>query len=211
MPTRIKRFSALLAGIALLVISPSLFAKDEPTATKTVAGVTPEATFEGMKQAASKKDWPGFVSGMTSDTQNMMIGGFTMMAMPGIPGGEKLQGLPELLTKHGAKPLTLNDLIATQGDQKKMMDLMSKAGADVKDKPACIGEVMVVMEKSLGDDNKIGKNFDDIASTTLADVKIDVDTASGTIKSKKADQKDEKITFKKVDGKWYMDVQGMLK
>jgi len=201
-----------LIGVALLSISYLTAAQpDTNSAIKTVAADTPEATFDAMKAAAAKQNWAGFASGMTPASQEMMIGAFGMMSsLPGAPNSTKMKGLSDVMSKHGAKPIQLQDLLATGGDQAKAMELLGSVGKDVKDKPACIGDAMAWMEKNLDKDSKLKANFkgDEISSSTLTDVKIDGDNAQATIKSK---DKNEDVGFKKIDVKWYMDMAGKLK
>lgn len=184
----------------------------------SVAGATPQETFDGMKAAAAKKDWTGMVSGMTPETQDLMLGGMTMMVqfMGIVPGGaDKLKGANDILTKYGVKldaTPKLPDL--TGGDPTKAdpQDAMKKLTAGVKDKAACLGELMAWLEKNGDENTKKGMNSDDIAASTLSDVKIDGDTATGKLTSKK-DGKDQTqdVHFKKIDGKWYADMTADMK
>ena len=210
---------AMVIGLSLFTVarltaagpaSGSSTASD--SSVKSVAADTPEATFDAMKGAAAKKDWAGFSSGLTSESQDLMIGALGMMSMmPGGPDAEKMKGLTETMTKHGAKPIGLPDILATAGDQAKVMALLGKVGADVKDKPACIGDAMIWIEKNMDKDSPMKANFkpDEITASTLSDVKIDGDMAKAKVKAK--DGKTEDVDFKKVEGKWYMDMAAKAK
>ncbi len=184
----------------------------------SVAGATPQDTFDGMKAAAAKKDWTGMVSGMTPETQDLMLGGMTMMVqfMGMVPGGaDKLKGANDILTKHGVKldaTPALPDLTGGDPTKANPQDAMKKLTAGVKDKAACLGELMSWLEKNGDENTKKNMNSDDIATSTLSDVKIDGDTASGKLTSKK-DGKDQTqdVHFKKIDGKWYADMTADMK
>ncbi|HZZ74038.1 MAG TPA: hypothetical protein VFE24_17425 [Pirellulales bacterium] len=206
------RIFGLAALAAALMLTASAHAAAPAVAAPAggVAASTPEATFDGMKKAAAKKDWAGFASGLSSGSQDLMIGAFSMMSMPGIPGSDKLKGVSEVMTKHGVKPISLNDIVAVGGDQGKVMDLISKSGENVKDKSACIGDVMGWMEKNADKDSPIKTEFkaDEIAASTISDVKIDGNKATAMIKSKK--DKPDEVDFQKIDGKWYMDMAAKL-
>ena len=91
-------------------------------------------------------------------------------------------------------------------------DAMKKVTADVKDKAACLGELMAWLEKNGDENTKSSMNSDHIPGSTLADVKIDGDTATGKLTSKK-DGKDQTqdVQFKKIDGKWYADMSADMK
>ena len=213
-----KAFTGLAAVLGASLFAASLFAADDGSSTasdssvKSVAADSPETTFDAMKAAAAKKDWAGFSSGLTGESQDLMIGALGMMSlMANGPDTEKMKGLTETITKHGAKPIGLPEILATGGDQNKVMQLLGKVGADVKNKPACIGDAMVWIEKNMDKDSAMKTNFkaDEITASTLTDVKVDGDKATAKVKSKEG--KADEIDFKKVEGKWYMDMTAKLK
>ena len=176
-----------------------------------LAGATPQETFDAMKAAALKKDWSGMISCMSPQTQEMMLGGMAMMvefmgAMPG--GGDKMKGATDILTRHGAK-LDTSGLIGGGGDPTKPnpQEALKKLTGNVKDKPACLAELMAWFDKNGDDKAKGGMGPDQISNSTLSDVKIEGDKATGKIASKK-NGKDEtqNVQFQKIDGKWYADM-----
>ncbi len=183
-----------------------------------MAGATPQETFDAMKAAAVKKDWNGMISCMTPQTQEMMLGGMAMMvefmgAMPG--GGDKLKGAADILTSHGAKLDAKLDMASLAGGpdgaKPNPQEALKKLVGDVKDKPACLAEVMAWLEKNGDDKMKSGSMSDQMAASTLSDVKIDGDKATAKITSKK-DGKDESqdVQFQKIDGKWYADMSAAM-
>ena len=168
-----------------------------------------------MKEATVKKDWSGMISCMTPQTQEMMLGGMAMMvqfvgAMPG--GGDKMKGATDILTRHGAK-LDTSGLIGPGADPTKPnpQEALKKLTSDVKDKAACLVELMAWFEKN-GDDNmKNSMSPDQISSSTLSDVKIEGDKATGKITSNKnGKDQTQDVQFQKIDGKWYADMSAEM-
>ena len=185
----------------------------------SLAGATPQDTFDAMKGAAAKKDWTGMASCMTPETQDLTIGGMAMMVqfMGMMPGGaDKLKGATDILTKHGVKldaAPKMPDLTGGGADSAaKAQDAMKQLTSGVKDKAACLGELMAWFQQNGDESQKKNMNPDEIAKSTLADVKIDGDNATGKVTSKK-DGKDntEDMHFKRIDGKWYVDMAGDMK
>jgi hypothetical protein len=176
-------------------------------------GSTPQGTFDAMKAASAKHDWNGMVSCMSAETQDLMLGSMTMMVqfmgmMPG--GGDKLKGASEILAKHGVK-LDAPPKMDLGADPSKAdpTAAMKQLTAGVKDKPACLAELMEWMEKNGDKSHKA--EFDQMADATLSDVKIDGDKATGKVTAK-VDGKDQThdAHFKKIDGKWYVDLSAEM-
>jgi hypothetical protein len=179
-----------------------------------LAGATPQETFDAMKAAAVKKDWSGMISCMTPQTQEMMLGGMAMMVefMGAIPGGgDKMKGASDILTRHGAKLDTSGLIGSPDATKPNPQEALKKLVGDVKDKPACLAEVMAWLEKNGDDKMKSGMNSDQMANSTLSDVKVEGDKATAKITSKK-DGKEEShdVHFQKIDGKWYADMSAEM-
>ena len=79
-------------------------------------------------------------------------------------------------------------------------EIMKKLAAPIKDKPAFIADMLDALEE-MGSEESKGMSLGD---ATLKDVKIDGDTAKGTI-VKKGD-KEEPIHFQKIDGGWLVEL-----
>jgi len=180
-------------------------------------GATPDATFEAMKKAAAKGDWTAMVSHTTPESQDMMIGGLTFMtqfasALGGPAEAAKMKPVSEVLTKHGVNlDMKLDDAKPTfpppgpEEAEKKQKEVMKKMTANVKNKPACIGEVMAALEKS--GDKKAADSAKEILDSKLSDVKIEGDVAKGKMTvTKDGKEKTEDVEFKKINGKWYADM-----
>ena len=179
-------------------------------------GATPDATFEAMKKAAAKGDWTAMVAHTTPESQDVMIGGLTLMtqfasALGGPDEAAKMKPVTELLTKHGVNVDIKDDAKpafpppSPEEAEKKQKEMMKKMTANVKNKPACIGEVMATLEKS--GDKKIADSNKEILDSKLSDVKIEGDVAKGKLTvTKDGKEKTEDVEFKKINGKWYADM-----
>ena len=173
-----------------------------------------------MKAAAAKKDWTGMVSCMTPETQELMLGGMTMMVqfMGMMPGsGDKMKGGLEFLTRYGVKldaaPKMPDFTAGLDPFKANPQDAMKKVTADVKDKAACLGELMAWLEKNGDENTKSSMNSDQDLGSTLADVKIDGDTATGklTVQERWQEFNPGTCQVKKIDGKWYADMSADMK
>jgi hypothetical protein len=180
------------------------------------AGATPQETFDAMKAAAVKKDWGGMVACMTPQTQEMMLGGMAMMVqfMGAMPGGDKFKGAADILTRHGAKldaKPDMSSLVGGPDAKANPQEALKKVVGDVKDKPACLAEVMAWLEKNGDEKTKSGMNSEQMANSTLTDVKIEGDKATAKITSK-IGGKDESqdVHFQKIDGRWYADMSSAM-
>jgi len=176
----------------------------EPAAPdRTGGGESPQATFELMKAAVAKNDWAGLAAQMTSDSQDVMIGGFAMKSILPGPDAKALKALSQLLEKHGAKLITQDDLKLFTGDQAVALAALKKVGANVRSKANCIGAVMSFMEQNLKE-NPMADVAKEVAASTLADVQINGDHA--TVKVKTGDSTPSPMEFRNIDGKWYVDI-----
>ena len=180
-------------------------------------GATPDATFEAMKKAAAKGDWAAMVAHTTPESQDVMIGGLAIMtqfasALGGPDEAAKMKPVTELLTKHGVNMDTkLDDAKPTvppptpEEAEKKQREAIKEMTANVKNKPACIGEVMAALEKS--GNKKAADSTKEILDSKLSDVKIEGDVAKGKLTvTKDGKEKTEDVEFKKIKGKWYADL-----
>jgi hypothetical protein len=201
----------LLAGAIVL----SLAGCGSTGSSTPGGGATPQAVFENFKTATQAKDYQKASAQTTPESQDMLLGGIAvvmrMMAMFDPNQGAEVQ---KILDKHGVEKLDMN----APPDTKDPKAMMTRMVSGVKDKPACIGELMAWMEKN---GNKKtdggamtfgpGPDADKFADATLEDVKIDGPSATGTIKSKKANDKmHDEAKFKKIGELWFIDFASMM-
>lgn len=198
-----------LITIVLLIALVPLAGCGSSSATGGYGGATPEATFGNMKTAFKNKDYRTMMGQTTPETQEMMIAGFSMLApmmamFDQDKGADKVKDFQKILDKHGVK--TPDPAKMAPGQEKAAM---KEAAGGVKDKPACLGEIMAWMEASAKGSENSSMTMKEMGNATLVDVKIDGDTATGTIKGLPNDQT-ETQKFKKIDGAWFMDMSDKM-
>ncbi len=190
-----------------------------PGGTSTAAG-TPEEAFKQFQKAAADKDLKGMAALMTPElvdkTFEKVFGmvllsvGF-MEALGGEEGKKAAKAVFASIEKHG---ITKDDIEKVTKDKKP--DALKELTAKVKDKPGLMGELMDTLQKAGKQDEKAKKRDAEEREATLAstlkDVKVQGDTATATLvhkkldrKTKKREEKEDPIKFKKVDGNWRID------
>jgi hypothetical protein len=199
-----------ITAILVLAIAVPLAGCGGSNATGGYGGATPEAAFGNLKTAFKNKDFKTAMGQTTPETQEMMIAGFSMIApmmamFDPEKGADKAKDFQKILDKHGVKPPDLAKMTPGQDPKTAMKDV----AAGVKDKPACIGEIMQWMETSAKGSENSSMTMKDMGNATLVDVKIDGDTATGTIKGLPNDQS-ETQKFKKIDGAWFLDMSDKM-
>lgn len=176
-------------------------------------GDSPEAAFSNFKSAVGNNDWKTATQQMTVESQDglasmmLMVAPFSMMMDPE-NAEAKQKSFEALLAKHGIEePKTDENAENKSADAapqnptdagKDMKDML----ANVKDKPALIGDLMAWVDKNSkgGDKMMVG-----IETSELKDVKIDGQKATGTlVMTKDGETSNEPIEFRQVDGKWYI-------
>jgi hypothetical protein len=176
-------------------------------------GATPDETFKNAQAAAEKNDYKTFMSTMTPESQDtyagmVAFGGAMVQAFAGLggpEGAEDAKKVKEVLDKHGLTEESLKKADPTAADPIAGMKSLVEP---VKDKPAFVADMMAVMKST--------KDFKDRSplqkGATLKDVKIDGDSAKGTIETDVEGKKESSpIDFKKVDGKWLIDLTETIK
>jgi hypothetical protein len=164
---------------------------------------SPKAVFAAAVEASKKKDFKGFASLLTPDSQGKLASQLAglgvmlkMMAAFDKEGKmkDKLPELDKIMDKHGLTKDVLGKL--KQSKDAKVIEanneVISKA---VKDKPGFVGDVMKWLDAANPGKNKGGP----LDEATLKDVKITGDKATGTVVTK---EKDEPMEFAKVGGGW---------
>lgn len=163
---------------------------------------SPQAVFSSAKSAIKSKNYSKFFSLVDPDTQASMAGTMAMMAstmkttmsrFTALAGGDEskvadeLEKIDKVLEKHGVSSEQISG--KSPGD----------VAALIKNKPAFIGDMIKVMESAQKAAGTEANEPPDLGE--LSNVEIDGDSATGTMTS---DDRDTTITFKKIDGKWYM-------
>jgi hypothetical protein len=214
----LRPWAAAIAAVLMvaLVAAPAMSQKKTapPAAAAATGGATPEETFKLMQTAAEKEDWKGMLGNMTVESQEsfagmMAFGGVMIQAFAGLGGPEGAAAAADIkkaLDKHGLTEDVLKKLEGDAGmDPEKAMKALIKP---VKDRGAFVADLMGAMKKMEGFKDRSPINKD----TVLKDVKTTGDTAKGTIEFEQEGKKESQpIAFKKVNGKWYVDISDLLK
>ncbi len=150
---------------------------DAPTAP---SHASPQKAYDAFAAAAAKGDWQAMASSLTPESQDMM--GVMLM----LPAG-MMAAFDE---SAGAE---FEQIIAKHGINEDEIDPMMES-LPVKDKPAFIADVAAWLAKQGGDTSDMG-----IPTGTLTDLSVNGDTATAKVD-------DEPISFKKINGGWYVDL-----
>lgn len=207
---RARRISVLSVGLAAYLIS-------------TVAGCggssaysSPQATFDTAKAAAGKEDWKGFCQCLTPESRDVMAGEMAMMGvmmqgfagLGGEAGKKSAEKIGEVLKKHGLDEKSMEAVKVEPEESKDPKKAMDKMLTPVKDRDAFIGDMFTALKSMDEGKGKEQKPLPEDAQ--LKDVKIDGDTATGTITAKKdGEDKSLPVKFKKIEGKWKLDFDPM--
>lgn len=201
--------SSMLRIGSCLILASALFVGGSGCG-KSGGGATPEAAYNNMVEAAKKEDMKGFMTNLTKDSQNMMVGGLVissaMMKSTAKFTGMDTKEIDAVLTKHG---VTEDAVMAKMKDAKGADDPVSVAAplaAMVKDGPAFVSDSFAVMKK-------MGKGMekspaDEFKNTTLKDVKVTGDTATGKMEK---EGKTQDIHFAKEGGAWKIDIMPLVR
>jgi hypothetical protein len=198
----------MVFGVALLLAGCG----DKSSSSSTKGDFSsPEATLATAKAAAADKDYRTFAACFTPEGQETMAAGFVMiggmmqfMMTKDEENPEKGKAsaakIKTVLEDHGvvegARPKITIELNADEETQNKAL---RKLAEPVKDKPAFIADFIAVMQE-VGDkpDARIIES-----NATLKDVKIDGDTAKGTlVQTREKKESTSPIVFQKIDGAW---------
>lgn len=166
----------------------------------TVDHSSPAAVAESFKSAMAEKDWTTAVACMDAESQDTFIGALTISAYGAIAFSKdksKTQSFEELFKKHGV-------------DQKSARDGFKV----VKDKGALVADIIDWIEKNMPTDKKekgpasISEQF---SQTEFSEFKSEGDTATAKVTSPTSRKKVDTAYFKKIDGKWYVDLATYMK
>lgn len=177
---------------------------------------TPQEAFDQLKVAAKDKNWNKFCGCLTPDSINGIAGGMAMAggmmkmvaSMPMGEDSEKQEAVKKIagqfdstLTKFGVTPEMIGEV-----NPMKMGDtnLLTQLGSKIEKKAEFIGAMMNLMEEMaevMGPGAPGAIEFDD---ATLVDVKIDGDSATGTINNENGHS--GPVKFKKIEGTWLIDL-----
>lgn len=166
---------------------------------------SPDAVFAQFKSVGINKDFEGLYEILTPEAQakavKKMVGVVaTLKKMDEIPGGdsadvegkETLAKAVALAKKYGLTEELLGEITSLGNTKDPAID---KAVESITDPKAYCSGIM----KILAEQKKNASMEDGIVDATLSDVKIDGDTATGTVTM---NGRTRERTFKKIDGSW---------
>ncbi len=203
--------------LAAAIVATGLLTLANGCGSSSGGGATPEETFKTAKTALEKEDWKGLCDCMTKESQDMMAGGVAMVGVMmqafasfgGDEGVKEAEKIKETLDKHGLTEDFLKKL-EEKDEPEDPMAAMKIVLEPVKDRPQFIADMIAALQ-SMSDKDKYEESPipKDVA---LKDVKIDGDSATGTVEfERKGKKESDEIAFKKVDGKWLLDLTAMIK
>lgn len=203
-------------SMLLLFVAIQTGCKSDGGGSKAPKYDSPAKVFEAAKSAVEKKDMAGFLKCMTPESQEVFAGVLAMSALmmkalaEAFGGGgdnKELAKIDDVLKKHGLTTKMMKEL--ENSDDKDPKAAIKKLTAPIKDKPAFVKDIMAALE-SMGDKGGGGGPADDFAGK-LTNVKVDGDSATGTVtQTKDGEKKEDEINFKKVNGGWLIDLSSML-
>jgi hypothetical protein len=187
--------------IAASLLATAAIAADTPKAA------TPEAAFENFKASAAKKDYKSLFNTITPDSQDVLLGGAALNIQVRATVDPKYAEGAKLLEKHGVKMLEQTNPTANRGP----MAIIKEAVAGVKDKAACFIELQQWAEKTFPEAKANAGKMADVADSKLVDVKVDGDTATGSLKViQDGKETPQTIKFKKTGDAWYVDFAALV-
>lgn len=160
-------------------------------------GDSPQDAFNKIKNGFQSGNYDAALRCVDPDSHDQMLFGTMLVVGFATMGKEGADAeVKGILQKHGVKTDKDNeDEKIDLSDEGAMKKAMAKTFKDVKDKPALFHELMKVAEKYTKQTNALVPE-----NAELKDVKIEGDTATGTISSEKGDNE---AKFVKKDGRWY--------
>jgi hypothetical protein len=211
MPARFRLIAALLALAALL---PTTLGCGGSASGGDFS--TPEACFASMQTAGKNKNIAGMINCLTVESQEVLCGGMVLMgnmmkmfggmaATGGDQGAEMKQqaeAIAAVLEKHGVTEDALKDAAPT-AEMASDAGAIRKLAGVVSDKPQFIADMFAVMEKSSQGGN-FSEEFESQIAGTLKDVKVEGDSATGTIVTTKGE---EPIAFRKTAEGWKLHIE----
>lgn len=165
---------------------------------------TPQALFDELK-GKNPDNFSEIVNYIAPDELPVITFSMDIMAafMTGFSKDKSLKTKYEAIRKKYKLPEVDKKMAMKMNDTAAVMKYASEKYANV-DHANFLKEIQGLVEKTPGKKAKKEKIY-----AELKNVKITGDTATGTVVDK--DKKEDKISFKKVNGKWYISIKDMMK
>ncbi len=165
---------------------------------------TPQALFEEMK-GKNPDNFSEIVDFIAPDELPVMTFSMDIMAafMTGFSKDKTLKTKYEAIRKKYSLPEVDKKMAMKMNDTEAVMKYAAEKYAQV-DHANFLKDIQGLVDKTPGKKTKKEKIY-----AELKDVKIEGDTATGIVVDK--NKKQDKVTFKKVNGKWYISIKSMMK
>jgi Fe-S-cluster formation regulator IscX/YfhJ len=164
---------------------------------------TPEAAFETFKASQAKGDYRTAFSQMTPDCLEISLGNSVIWValMKDWLDPSKVAEVEKIFNKYDVKTVDPKKLNFTH-----LQDTIKASVGDVKDKTACIAEVLTWIDKNCPPQNR-QEGLEQFAGATLVGVRIEGDRASGAMRYIEAQyEKMIPVRFERIGGRWFMDL-----
>jgi hypothetical protein len=177
---------------------------------------TPQAVFDAAIAAAKKQDFKAFCECMDDESRDALAGQFAMMGMMVKSFSEfdpkdkgKAAPLDAILKKHGlteevmkkGPPNLPRPAKAPKGPDEQNKAMAEMARVMIKDRTGFIVEMLAALEKMGDKPKKSSPIF--AGEVSLVDLKIDGNSAKGTLLTRENGKEDrEPISFKKQGPTW---------
>lgn len=180
-----------------------------------VGSSSPEHAFNAMQEAGNNKDFKKMFAIFTPGTQDKftgaMLGACAMMKMmsemtdeeAAAAGGQmvEMKSAASEAMKLAERSGVTDEMLGKISPMKMPNDPSQIEGiGNVKDKAGFVSEMLIILENSMGEDKGIMNGMDE---ATIADIKIDGDSAVGTVTM---NGRDQEYKFMQLDGSWRVDV-----
>jgi hypothetical protein len=202
---RMRKFFLLalfiICGIAGETAASQLVAqKEKPSAAAESGANTPNEAFSKFRDAVVADNWQVALKVLTPESRELITSSILAQLSMGMFGDQGKKLANEAANRDETQKIIDAVNHAKPEDQEK---IGRKLAALVKDQPVFIAKALKLFPKDKPADNwLIG-----LKETKLQDLKIDGDTAKGSMRWSQPVLKksgDEPIGFQRTDGKWYI-------
>jgi hypothetical protein len=165
-------------------------------------GGTPQEAFDMAKAAGAAKDFGRLYDIVCPDEHDMLVFSAMMMGAFSTMGDEAKGKEFEALTKKYNFPDMEKAPKVDMNDRAALKQALAESLKDVKDKRGFFVEAFTWVEKNAKPGNEAKMHLNGV----LKDLKETGDTATGIAVD--PDKTEKPLTFRKVDGRWYMALPG---
>ena len=166
---------------------------------------SPEASFQTYRDAVAKKDWKSAMTALTPESSDKVVGG--LMAIAALASVAN-QDAAAMLQRHGLNGKEMVGQVAAAallnpaGAADAIGEAVKQYTGVIADKPAFVCDAVTWLEQN----NKEAENkLAQAATAELSNVQVSGDTATGQL-SVPIGGSDTSIRFRKIEGRWLIDL-----